>query len=156
MTPPLWTLSRIHCCLSIVSEANSYINASLLHQFHSIIVFATKGIGRGIMTHFWTTPLFISRAHQRRDCCIVFYFLSLFPSPFPLFKSLLSSASMCTQDPYVHTGNIGRKLGQESKDWNSLWSSNLLDTLSTIFSLREGKKWGLCKKDLPNLMLKWI
>ena len=47
---------------------------------------------------------------------------------------------MCTWDTYVHTGNIGRKLGQESKGWNSLWSSNLLDTLRPIFSLKGGKK----------------
>lgn len=65
---------------------------------------------------------------------------------------------MCTWDTYVHTGNIGRKLGQESKGWNSLWSSYLPDTLRPIFSLKGGKKnkWGLCKKYLPNLMLKWI
>lgn len=63
---------------------------------------------------------------------------------------------MCTRDPYVHTSNIRTKLGQESKDWNSLWSSTLVDMLKLICALKGGGggKWGLYKKDLPNLMLK--
>lgn len=71
---------------------------------------------------------------------MAFYFLFWFPYFFFLSKSLLSSASTCSGDPYVHTGNLERKLGQESKGQNSLWSSNLLDRYSVANTFSKGRK----------------
>lgn len=85
MTLPLCTVSRkTHCCLSIVSEADSSIRLQQ-HLSHSITVFATKGVGNGMTAHFLTTPLFITRTHPGREYCILFHFLYLFLSYFPFY-----------------------------------------------------------------------
>lgn len=76
MTPPLCTLSRTtHCCLSIVSEANTYVSAS---GTASIPLHRRQ---QDNDSFFLTTPLLISRTHLEKDYCI-FFFLFLFSSYF--------------------------------------------------------------------------
>lgn len=77
MTPPLCTFFRTHRCCLLFQRLTLMSVPLEQHLFHCIV-------GNGIMTHFLTAPLFISRTHPERHYCI-FLFLYFFPSYFKFY-----------------------------------------------------------------------